>query len=136
MTPTFVYNVTTKNFDKSTIVDLHLYPGIVAYHSMIPNLPTDTSSLEVPKFYSQIAENLRSRLGHHENWWTHKRDPSVCPICDIIELSIRLGNELEMNISKSALDLDDQFLDSSTIDEGEIVDADSSSDTDNRPGDI
>ncbi len=86
---------------------------------MIPNLPSDTSPLEVPKFYSSIAENLRSRLGHHENWWTHKRDPSVCPICDIIELSIRLGNELEMFISKSALDLDDQFLDSSTIDEGE-----------------
>ncbi len=104
---------------------------------MIPNLPQDTSPLETPKFYAQIAENLRSRLGHHENWWTHKRDPSVCPICDIIELSIRLGNELEMFISKSALDLDDQFLDSSTIDEGESLDADSSPDTgDNRPGDI
>ncbi len=86
---------------------------------MIPNLPMDTNPLEVPKFYSAIADNLRSRLGHHENWWTHKRDPSVCPICDIIELSIRIGNELEMFISKSALDLDDQFLDSSTIDEGE-----------------
>ncbi len=86
---------------------------------MIPNLPQDTNPLEVPKFYAAIADNLRSRLGHHENWWTHKRDPSVCPICDIIELSIRIGNELEMFISKSALDLDDQFLDSSTIDEGE-----------------
>ncbi len=86
---------------------------------MIPNLPKDTNPLEVPKFYSAIADNLRSRLGHHENWWTHKRDPSVCPICDIIELSIRIGNELEMFISKSALDLDDQFLDSSTYDEGE-----------------
>ncbi len=87
---------------------------------MIPNLPTDTNPLEVPVFYSAIADNLRSRLGHHENWWTHKRDPSVCPICDIIELSIRLGNELSMFISKSALDLDDQFLESSTTEEGEI----------------
>ncbi len=104
---------------------------------MIPNLPTDTSPLHVPTFYRQIADNLRSRLGHHENWWTHKRDPSVCPICDIVELSIRIGNELEMFISKSALDLDDQFLDSSTIDEGEIEDADSRQiATDNRPGDI
>ncbi len=88
---------------------------------MIPNLPLDTNPLEVPKFYQAIADNLRSRLGHHENWWTHKRDPSVCPICDIVELSIRIGNELEMFISKSALDLDDQFLDSSTIDEGENI---------------
>ncbi len=105
---------------------------------MIPNLPQDTSPLEIPIFYTSIADNLRARLGHHENWWTHKRDPSVCPICDIIELSIRLGNELSMFISKSALDLDDQFLDSSTIDEGELVDADSSdsSTTDNIPGDI
>ncbi len=94
---------------------------------MIPNLPQDTSPLEVPKFYQSIAENLRSRLGHHENWWTHKRDPSVCPICDIIELSIRLANEMEMFISKSALDLDDQFLDSSTIDEGESYNHDEES---------
>ncbi len=86
---------------------------------MIPNLPQDTNPVEVPVFYAAIADNLRSRLGHHENWWTHKRDPSVCPICDIIELSIRIGNELEMFISKSALDLDDQFLESSIIDEGE-----------------
>ncbi len=104
---------------------------------MIPNLPQDTSPIEIPKFYLLIAENLRSRLGHHENWWTHKRDPSVCPICDIIELSIRLGNELEMFISKSALDLDDQFLESSTIDEGEIEDAEASNGSNqNRPGDI
>ncbi len=98
---------------------------------MIPILPGEISPLEVPKFYQQIVENLRSRLGHHENWWTHKRDPSVCPICDIIELSIRLGNELEMFISKSALDLDDRFLDSTTNDEGEI-----NADSDNRQGDI
>ncbi len=105
---------------------------------MIPNLPSDTNALEVPKFYSAIADNLRSRLGHHENWWTHKRDPSVCPICDIIECSIRVLGELEMFISKSALDLDDQFLDSSTIDEGEsIEDAEASHDTTlNRSGDI
>jgi len=91
---------------------------------MIPNLPLDTNPLEVPKFYSAIADNLRSRLGHHENWWTHKRDPSVCPICDIIELSIRVNGELERYISKSALDLDDQFLDSSNIDEGENLNYD------------
>ncbi len=111
---------------------------LVPYHPcMIPNLPQDTSPIEIPVFYQAIAENLRSRLGHHENWWTHKRDPSVCPICDIIELSIRLGNELEMFISKSALDLDDQFLDSSTIDEGENIDAQASDDgNQNRPGDI
>ncbi len=98
---------------------------------MIPNLPLDTSPLEIPKFYQAIADNLRSRLGHHENWWTHKRDPSVCPICDIIELSIRLNGEIEIIVSKSALELDEQFLKSTTIDEGEI-----NGDSENRPGDI
>ncbi len=104
---------------------------------MIPNLPLDTSPLEIPKFYNQIGDNLKSRLGHHENWWTHKRDPSVCPICDLIELLTILGNELSMFISKSALDLDDQFLESSSIVEGEIEDAEASDDSSqNRPGDI
>ncbi len=101
---------------------------------MIPNLPLDTSPLEIPKFYNQIGDNLKSRLGHHENWWTHKRDPSVCPICDLIELLTILGNELSMFISKSALDLDDQFLESSTTIEGDNINADSRSD--NKPGDI
>ncbi len=104
---------------------------------MIPNLPLDTNPLEVPKFYKQIGENLRSRLGHHENWWTHKRDPSVCPICDLIELLTILGNELERFISKSALDLDDQFLESSNTIEGDKINADSpEGGSENRPGDI
>ncbi len=98
---------------------------------MIPNLPQDTSPLEIPKFYNQIGDNLKSRLGHHENWWTHKRDPSVCPICDLIELLTILGNELSMFISKSALDLDDQFLESSTTIEGDVE----NSNSENRPGD-
>jgi len=77
---------------------------------MIPNLPLDTSPLEVPKFYKQIVENLEMRGGHHEAWHTHKRDSSVCWICDLVEVSKLLVNEMERFISKSALDLDDQLL--------------------------
>ncbi len=77
---------------------------------MIPNLPLDTSSLEIPKFYRQIVENLEMRGGHHEAWHTHKRDTSVCWICDLIEVSKLLVSEMERVISKSALDLDDQLL--------------------------
>ncbi len=77
---------------------------------MIPNLPLDTSPLEVPKFYRQIVDNLEMRGGHHEAWHTHKRDSSVCWICDLIEVSKLLVNEMERFISKSALDLDDQLL--------------------------
>ncbi len=77
---------------------------------MIPNLPLDTSDLEIPKFYKQIVENLEMRGGHHEAWHTHKRDTSVCWICDLVEVSKLLVNEMERVISKSALDLDDQLL--------------------------
>ncbi len=77
---------------------------------MIPSLPLDTSPLEVPKFYRQIVENLEMRGGHHEAWHTHKRDSSVCWICDLIEVSKLLTSEMERFISKSALDLDDQLL--------------------------
>ncbi len=77
---------------------------------MIPNLPLDTNPLEIPKFYRQIVDNLQMRGGHHEAWHTHKRDTSVCWICDLIEVSKLLVSEMERFISKSALDLDEQLL--------------------------
>ncbi len=77
---------------------------------MIPMIPLDTNPLEIPKFYRQIVENLEMRGGHHEAWHTHKRDTSVCWICDLIEVSKLLTSEMERLISKSALDLDDQLL--------------------------
>ncbi len=78
---------------------------------MIPMLPTDTSMLEVPKFYRQIVENLEMRSGHHEAWHTHKRDTSVCWICDLVEVSKICLQEMERYISKSALDIEDSLID-------------------------
>jgi len=102
---------------------------------MIPSLPLDTNPLEIPKFYSAIRENLEIRSGHHEAWHTHKRDPSVCWICDLLELSKLLSWEMERVISKSALDIDEQFHESEVFsDEGEI-DGSEEGNTDNRPGD-
>ncbi len=78
---------------------------------MIPMLPMDTSALEVPAFYRQIVDNLKIRSGHHEAWHTHKRDTSVCWICDLVEISNLCLNELERFISKSALDIEDSLID-------------------------
>ncbi len=78
---------------------------------MIPNLPQDTNPMDIPVFYRQVVDNLKIRSGHHEAWHTHKRDSSVCWICDLIEVSNLCLNELEMFISKSALDLDDSMID-------------------------
>ncbi len=86
---------------------------------MIPMLPLDTNPLEIPKFYRQIVENLEMRGGHHEAWHTHKRDTSVCWICDLIEVSKLLTSEMERFISKSALDLDDQLMEQNINSEDE-----------------
>ncbi len=99
---------------------------------MIPYLPKDTSDMDICPFYKQILENLVIRSGHHEAWHTHKRDTSVCWICDLLELSKLVVSEMERVISKSALDIDEQFHDSEVFsDEGESVDGPS----ENRDGD-
>ncbi len=78
---------------------------------MIPILPTDVSQLDVVKFYQQIVDNLEMRSGHHEAWHTHKRDSSVCWICDLVEVSKIILREMERYISKSALDIEDSLID-------------------------
>ncbi len=88
---------------------------------MIPMLPIETSSLEIPKFYRQIVDNLEMRSGHHEAWHTHKRDTSVCWICDLVEVSKICLGELERNISKSALDIEDSLIDQEFNSEGDKV---------------
>ncbi len=77
---------------------------------MIPMLPQDTSQLDVVGFYRQIVENLKMRSGHHEAWHTHKRDTSVCWICDLVEVSNLILSEMERYISKSALDIEDSLI--------------------------
>ncbi len=104
-----------------------------ASNHMIPYLPQETDPNNVPKFYRQIQENLVIRSGHHEAWHTHKRDSSVCWICDLLELSNICIGEMERYISKSLLDIDEQFHGSEVFsDEGESID---DGDSENRPGD-
>ncbi len=88
---------------------------------MIPYLPQDTNPLEIPVFYRHIVDNLEIRSGHHESWHTHKRDTSVCWICDLVEISKILISEMERYISKSALDIDDSFLDQELNSEEDTV---------------
>ncbi len=83
---------------------------------MIP-IPPSTNPAEAVQFYKAVKDNLKIRCMHHESWHTHKRDPSVCWICDYIEITTILVNEIERFISKSALDIDEQSLDSEVISE-------------------
>ncbi len=87
---------------------------------MIPILPQDVNQLDVVLFYRQIVENLRTRAGHHEAWHTHKRDTSVCWICDLVEVSNIILQEMERYISKSALDIEDSMIDQELGSEGDM----------------
>ncbi len=78
---------------------------------MIPMLPQETNPMDVPLFYKQIVDNLEMRGGHHEAWHSHKRDPSVCWMCDLIEVSKICIQEMERFISKSALDIETELID-------------------------
>ncbi len=61
------------------------------------------------------------RSGHHEAWHTHKRDSSVCWICDLVEVSKIILREMERYISKSALDIEDSMIVQEFKSEDDIV---------------
>ncbi len=85
---------------------------------MIP-IPPSANMSDTLSFYKAIVDNLKIRSMHHESWHTHKRDTSVCWICDLLEVSTIMVSEMERYISKSALDIDEQFHDSEVNSEGE-----------------
>lgn len=87
---------------------------------MIPYLPEGTPDASVPAFYTQILENLEMRCSHHETWHTHKKDPSVCWVCDLLELTKISVREMEALISKSALDIMNEDLSSSNLAEESV----------------
>ncbi len=91
---------------------------------MIPYLPEGTPDASVPDFYKQILENLEMRCSHHETWHTHKKDPSVCWVCDLLELTKISVREMEAVISKSALDIMNEDLSSSNLAEESVQDID------------
>ncbi len=87
---------------------------------MIPYLPEGTPDVSVPAFYKQILDNFEMRCSHHETWHTHKKDPSVCWVCDLLELTKISVREMEALISKSALDIMNEDLSSSNLAEESV----------------
>ncbi len=110
-----MYSVSIKSTD-SLITNLMFIPSV--YSNMIPIPPSATPS-DTMSFYRAIVDNLKIRSMHHEAWHTHKRDTSVCWICDLLEVSTIMISEMERFISKSALDIDEQFHDSEVISDTE-----------------
>ncbi len=85
---------------------------------MIP-IPPSSNQVDTLKFYKAVLDNLKIRSGHHEAWHTHKRDTSVCWICDLLEVGTIMIGEMERYISKSALDIDEQFQESEVLSDNE-----------------
>ncbi len=121
---TGVFNVIIKNSDSQLLYTICVYIVQWVILCMIP-LPPSVNPIECLSFYKAVVDNLKIRSSHHESWHTHKRDTSVCWICDLLEISTIMISEMERFISKSALDIDDQIHVSEGIseDEGESINA-------------
>ncbi len=71
---------------------------------MIPELPPSCSDEDSLKFYRSLLGRLQDQSTLHVNWHTHRSNPSVCWICDLVTLSSVILGESERLYSKSALD--------------------------------
>lgn len=71
---------------------------------MIPDLPHSVTDMERLEFYDKILGNLENQSVLHETWHTHKANPSVCWICDLMSISRKVLYITEQYISKSAVD--------------------------------
>ncbi len=70
---------------------------------MIPDIPLGITKKNALDFYSKIAGNLSDQSTHHINWHTHRKEPSVCWICDLNILISRLLDLHNFN-TKSTVD--------------------------------
>ncbi len=77
---------------------------------MIPDLPEGISADKVLDFYSKLAGNLQDQSTIHVNWHTHRRNPSVCWICDLNIMILKLITLSDKFITKSTVDLETELL--------------------------
>ncbi len=73
---------------------------------MIPDLPPSCSDEDSLRFYSNLLSRIENQSTVHINWHTHKGNPSVCWICDLMILSQVILNESQRIYSKSSLDIE------------------------------
>ncbi len=77
---------------------------------MIPELPEGIPREKVLDFLSKLAGNLQDQSSIHVNWFTHRRNPSVCWICDLNILNSKLIGLADEFITKSTVDLETELL--------------------------
>ncbi len=77
---------------------------------MIPDLPEGISPDKVLEFYDKLASNLQDQGTIHVNWFTHRRNPSVCWICDLNILNTKILDLCQHLLPKSTVDLETELL--------------------------
>lgn len=71
---------------------------------MIPELPETVTLEERLDFYNQLIARLTDQSSVHVHWFTHKGNPSVCWICDLVTLSMKILDDVDVFLSKSTVD--------------------------------
>jgi len=77
---------------------------------LIPDLPEGMTLEQELAFYSQLEGNLSDQGSVHVNWHTHRRNPSVCWICDRGILTTKILDLYDKFISKSSVDLETSHM--------------------------
>lgn len=89
---------------------------------MIPELPEGMTDRNVLQFYDTLSGNLSDQSTVHTNWHTHRKQPSICWICDTTTLLSKVLTLAFKINTKSPVD--------SMIDENQ-VEADSDTEIEN-----
>ncbi len=73
---------------------------------MIPDLPKGMSDSDRLEFLSTLLGNLSDQSSIHVNWHTHRQNPHVCWICDLLTISSKILYIADSFITKSSLDIE------------------------------
>lgn len=72
---------------------------------MIPDLPPGMLDSDILQFYDKLSGNLSDQATIHVHWWTHRQNPSVCWICDMITLLSKILDLAQDKYTKSTVDI-------------------------------
>ncbi len=91
--------------------------------TMIPTLPNGMTDINKLDFYDKLLGNYQDQATVHIKWWTHRQNPAVCWICDLITLTQKIMYITERFCTKSTVDMEtDSSLEDDSISESETND--------------
>ncbi len=73
---------------------------------MIPQLPSGMLQGDILDFYDKLSGNLSDQSTIHVHWWTHRQNPAVCWICDIVTLLSKILDVAQDRNTKSTVDME------------------------------